>query len=729
VLLEFNQLPHALFRQVYSSAGTSAHPGTLFRSEGGGATGDLDIDRAYDYMGSAHAYFMAEHGRDSYNGTGGTLRATVDFCPSGGPCPYVNAFWQNDHLTFGDAMSRADDVVAHELTHGVTEYTANLFYYMQSGALNEAFSDVFGESVDLMNGLGNDTPAMRWVAGEDLPVVLGVGVRHMMNPNAFGDPGKMSDTAQFDCGTPGGDLGGVHGNSGILNHAFALMVDGGTYNGRTITALGLSKPGKVMYRALDQYLTSASGFLDAYYAIKQSCQDLVGTAGITVADCWQVTTALDAVEMSDPVPCAGAGPRGPALCPLGQAPSNVFFDDLETGTGSNWGIQRLVGPTEPQNQVWFIDDAYATSGQADADGVGLHLLGLDQAFTTDHRLLTNSTFVVPPNARLHFNHAYGFENGGGSFFDGGVVEYRIESPLGPWIDAGSLFSAGQGYDGALASGFGNPLAGRSAFSSDSHGYTASRYNLSSLAGQTIRWAFRIGSDSSVGDFGWFIDDVRLYTCQAPADLIFADGFDSNNVAAWSQSQIDLGDLSTGAGAALAGSPFGLQGTVDDVTSLFVQDNTPNVENRYRARFYLDPNTFDPGEAQAHLRTRVFIGLQQVPETRRLFAIVLRRQGGQYAIMGRSRVDGGAQADTGFFNITNAPHSIEIDWVRSSGPDANDGSFELWIDGVSMKRMTGLDNSVSGVDAARLGALSVKGGANGVLFWDHFESRRQTYIGP
>jgi bacillolysin len=715
VLLRFSQLSDALNRAIRTSSSTSAHPGTLIRSEGGLATGDLDADRAYDFVGAAHAYFLANHGLDSFDGAGGLITATVDFCPSPASCPYVNAFWDGAQLTFGDQMSLADDVVAHELTHGVIERTANLFYYMQSGALNEAFADIFGETTDLTNLLGNDTAGVRWVAGEDLPVGP---VRNMMNPGLFGDPGKMSDSAQFACGSPGGDRGGVHTNSGVVNHAYALMTDGGTFNGRTITGIGLTKAGKVAYRALDSYLGSASGFLDAYNAFRQACFDLVGVAGITANDCWQVQTAMDAVELSDPWPCPGAAPsRTPALCALGQAATNVFFDDLEAGV-ANWGVELA---TEILPRAWFFGTGFATSGE-------FHLLGIDQDVVSHGRLIRTAPQVLPAGTRLQFDHAYGFEEDAGGFYDGGVVEYRNEAGPGPWLDAGPLFAAGANYDGTLSTTFGNPIGGRLAFAGDSFGYTASQYNLASLAGQSVRFGFRLGTDSSVEDVGWAIDDVRLYTCGVPSDLIFANGFDANNIAAWSpSSSTDGGDLSTNAGAALAGSPVGLQGLIDDTNGLYVQDDTPDNEPRYRARFYLDPNTFDPGEALTHRRTRVLLGFEE--PNLRVFAIVLRRLNGQYSLMGRARLDSGVRADTGFFNITDAPHAVEIEWVRSSGADASDGTFEMWIDGVSVRRLTGLDNSVSAIDFARLGALSVKAGASGVMFWDHFDSRRQTYIGP
>jgi hypothetical protein len=212
------------------------------------------------------------------------------------------------------------------------------------------------------------------------------------------------------------------------------------------------------------------------------------------------------------------------------------------------------------------------------------------------------------------------------------------------------------------------------------------------------------------------------------DVIFKNGFNGGNLTAWSSNSNDGGDLSVSGPAAMASTAFGLQGLIDDTTGLYVQDDSPSDENRYHARFYFDPNGFDPGVAQNHLRTRIFIGFEEAP-MRRLFAVVVRLLSGQYGLMGRVRQDDNSQTDTGFFPISDGPHYVEVDWKRSSGPDALDGTFQMWIDGVSVSTLTGLDNSVSSVDFARLGALSVKAGATGTLFWDEFESRRRTDIGP
>ena len=211
------------------------------------------------------------------------------------------------------------------------------------------------------------------------------------------------------------------------------------------------------------------------------------------------------------------------------------------------------------------------------------------------------------------------------------------------------------------------------------------------------------------------------------DVIFEDGFESGDFSRWSSAATDGNDLQVTTQAAVEGS-FGMAGAVDDTASLNVQDLTPNDEPRYRARFHFDPNGFDPGESQNHLRTRLFIAFQENP-TRRLVSVILRRQQGQYAVMARVLQDDGTRRDTGFFAVTNAPHSIEFDWIKATGENALDGRFDMWIDGVLVRSLSGIDNFASNVDFARLGALTVKSGASGVLNWDEFESRRQSYIGP
>ena len=228
--------------------------------------------------------------------------------------------------------------------------------------------------------------------------------------------------------------------------------------------------------------------------------------------------------------------------------------------------------------------------------------------------------------------------------------------------------------------------------------------------------------------GWDIGAYELSTVAAN-DLIFKDGFETGNMARWSTFAADGGDLTVSPAGAMAGTQWGMTGLEDDTNSLYVQDESPAGEARYRARFYVDPSLFDPGTAQLHLRTRIMVAFAELP-TRRLTAVVLRKRLGQFAISARTRLDDNTQVETAFFNIEPGPHAIEIELTAASGPAISDGTLTLWIDGVQVgPTLTGLDNSSSTVDFVRMGALSLKSGASGVLRFDEFESRKQTYIGP
>jgi hypothetical protein len=173
---------------------------------------------------------------------------------------------------------------------------------------------------------------------------------------------------------------------------------------------------------------------------------------------------------------------------------------------------------------------------------------------------------------------------------------------------------------------------------------------------------------------------------------------------------------------------GLRGVVDDTAALYVQDDAPNDERVYIARFYLDPNGFDPGETFARFRTRVFLAFSEAP-TRRVAAIVLRRLAGSYSIRARARLDDNTQQDTPFVPIGDGPHAIELHLVASSDPEVSGGRFLLFVDGNFVGGAIGIDNSLAAVDFVRLGALSLKPGASGTLHWDEFESRRGSPIGP
>ena len=238
----------------------------------GYTTAVTDRDRVFDatsqragvdanyYAGIVYDYYKSKFGRESYDNYGSPIYSIVHVNNVGGEDNTNNAMWIGDKMVYGDgdgkqfiALSGAKDIVAHEITHGVTQETANLQYYGQSGALNESFSDVFAYFVDPEDPL----------CGEDVytPGIQGDALRSMANPRMYGQPETMSEYVNTSY-----DNGGVHTNSGIPNKiAYDIS-----------QKIGIQKAEQIYYRALTQYLTNTSDFWDAKYALAQSAYDLYG---------------------------------------------------------------------------------------------------------------------------------------------------------------------------------------------------------------------------------------------------------------------------------------------------------------------------------------------------------------------------------------------------------------------------------------------------------------------
>ena len=276
VALQFSQNAEALNRRICDANNSTAQVPctTAVRSEGGPVSGVADVNLAYQYLGSTYNFFKNRLGRDSFDGAGAAIVATVRACDPGfGACPMRNGFWNGEQIVLGAGYPNADDFVGHELTHAVTQHTSGLFYYYQSGAINESLSDVFGEFIDQTNGLGTDTAETKWQIFEDAP---GGASRDMEDPTLFGSPDRMTsplyaaDLDEFDDG-------GAHDNSGVNNKAAFLITDGGTFNGQTVTGIGLTKAARIYYEADAHLLTSASDYADLYNALQQACANLVGT--------------------------------------------------------------------------------------------------------------------------------------------------------------------------------------------------------------------------------------------------------------------------------------------------------------------------------------------------------------------------------------------------------------------------------------------------------------------
>jgi len=209
-----------------------------------------------------------------------------------------------------------------------------------------------------------------------------------------------------------------------------------------------------------------------------------------------------------------------------------------------------------------------------------------------------------------------------------------------------------------------------------------------------------------------------------SDLIFADGFESGSFSAWTSNTNDVGDLSVSAPSALVGTR-GMQALIDDANAIYVTDDKPNAEPRYRARFYFDPNSIPMASGDAHFIFRGFVGTST-----QVLRMEFRRSAGAYQIRAALLNDASTWTNTNWFTISDAAHPIEVDWRAATGAGANNGGLTLWIDGVQQQDLTGIDNDTRRVDRARLGALSgIDAGTRGTYYFDAFESRRQTFIGP
>lgn len=241
---------------------------------------------AHFFAGQTYDYYKENYNRDSYDDNGAQLVSSVHYSSG-----YNNAFWNGSQMVYGDGdgstfapLSGGIDVVAHELTHAVTDYSSDLVYQNESGALNEAISDIFGTLVEFEKGEDPD-----YEIGEDIytPDTSGDALRSMSDPSKYGDPDHYS--VRYT-GTQ--DNGGVHINSGIINKQAYLLSEGGTFYGVTVPGIGREKLGDIYYRMNTVYLTSSSTFTQARAAAVQAASDLYGSGSAEVN---AVNLSFDAV--------------------------------------------------------------------------------------------------------------------------------------------------------------------------------------------------------------------------------------------------------------------------------------------------------------------------------------------------------------------------------------------------------------------------------------------------
>jgi Zn-dependent metalloprotease len=693
------ELPHPPFE----------YPDAPFWVEGDAfPTVDIEADNMILASEETYDLFANAFGRDSLDGAGIAMDSIFN---RGYSCP--NASWNGVFISFCQGLT-TDDVTGHEWGHAYTDFTDDLIYQWQPGALNESYSDMVGETVDRINGrddliavgartdgscsayMGTPPPGFTvdngaaagdyfvtasvneppppfivgslpmvhadpadgcalfanaadvagnlviidwedngapaacgsgtragnaiaagaagivfvapasgrlnlgsnpgiasvqtsqadgaaikaslpadatieftlgtddsydWLMGEDVVSDGIVGaLRDMYTPSCFGDPGKVTDEV-YVCGT--GDQGGVHSNSGVPNHAFALMVDGGTYNGHTVAPIGLTKANHIQFYAKTHYQGPATDFVGHADALEQSCADLMGTnlaslmdgtpSGevIAAADCAEVTNAIAAVELRTLPDQCGFEPllakSPPPLCPAGyKKPKKIFSDNFnKSNKGSkgskgskdkkSWTLSHDGTTEDFTDRDWMVvsdlpDDRKGKAYYGPAQGIGtcapggdetavLHLDSPEfQVKKTKGSKGSKGNGPAPRELRMAFDHWMATEAG----WDGGNVKISVNG--GPWVLIDYTDFVYNSYNVFLFSGpqgNSNPIAGEQAFSGTDGGNVGGSWGQSiidlqnyAVEGDKARLRFDIGNDGCGGIVGWFVDDVKVYQCEA-----------------------------------------------------------------------------------------------------------------------------------------------------------------------------------------------------------------------
>ncbi|SIS80961.1 Por secretion system C-terminal sorting domain-containing protein [Chryseobacterium ureilyticum] len=308
-------------------------------------------------------YLYTKFGRKSIDNNHFAIKSYVHYSTN-----YFNAFWDGSRMTYGDGSSSTNggkpltaiDVCGHEIAHGMTSKTANLVYQRESGALNEGFSDIFGNSIERW---ARPTQAS-WTLGEDFSYVI----RDMANPNAYGQPDTYlgtywKATTTSGCASPSqaNDYCGVHTNSGVLNFWYYLLVTGGSgtndkgfaYN---VSGIGLDKAAAIAYRTLTTYLISTSTYANARTYSLQAAADLYGAGSNEVT---QVTNAWNAVGVGGGTSPSGlvASANNASLFTISPNPATDMFTiafESKEGKGTV-ELTSLTGKREISEKVTLTD--------------------------------------------------------------------------------------------------------------------------------------------------------------------------------------------------------------------------------------------------------------------------------------------------------------------------------------------------------------------------------------
>lgn len=374
------------------------------------------------YAGDAHwgtevtyDYFMQVHNRNSIDNMGFALLTFMHYDQN-----YVNAFWNGQFMTYGDGNNLNGplttlDIVGHEITHGLTDFTSDLIYANESGALNESFSDIFGAAIEFTARPGR----ANWTIGED----IGGAFRNMSNPKANGDPDTYDGANWINQNcipTSGNDQCGVHTNSGVQNYWFYLLVNGGVgvndvADSFNVTGLGLNKAEKIAFRNLTVYLSPSSDYDDARFYSIQSAIDLYGACSaeveattnawyaVGVGDEYVNAVTADFTAIEDTAFCTQ-----PALVNFKVEGSNIQAFSWDFGNGQT--STNRAASTIYQNTGMYTVEFIADGGTCGSDTVTkVNYITVDPANVPCSYLIsdTNSRILTNCSGRLYDSGGFG----------------------------------------------------------------------------------------------------------------------------------------------------------------------------------------------------------------------------------------------------------------------------------------------------------------------------------
>ncbi len=551
----FDDAKHDKRRMTYTADNSSDLPGRLLIDEGERSS-DAVAQAAHDDAGKVYDYYYQTFGRDGIDDQGGPLVSTVHY--GSDPEDAENAAWIGEakQMVYGDGgkifkpLAYGLDVAGHEFTHGVIDSSSQLVYEGQSGALNESYADIFGVMIDR----GNWTIGETVIKSPPYPIRF---LRSLEDPGAgnhydasdpidsIGQPDTMSEYADLPY-TRKGDNGGVHVNSGIPNRAAYLIAQ----------AIGVEKAEQVFYRTMTQYLSPNSDFADAARATIRAAQDLYSsTEANAIRQAFKQVGVSDSGSSEIPPPATPPSGGKHQPVPTQNVPAgctNLIVNGTFEGDG---GWTSIVGKGEDnliETELPHTGARSAWLGGTDKEAV--------MYIYQDVKIPANATQVQLDYYRLIHPEVSDVAS---SYANDATFSVLAATTTGDVISTIEELSSSNGDDT----------------------WTQAQYDLSQLAGKTVRLAFY--SDNPTGNISsFFVDDVALLSCTTGQGSPSAPKTKSNDLV-YLQGTVSNGDTERGIeGAQVFILKLGLSATdaaADDTVSRseVIASGTTDAQGFYR----------------------------------------------------------------------------------------------------------------------------------------------------